>query len=115
MPACHPQDLARLDQIAASVKREAEVEPGLTAKNRRLVEYLDRPCLRRLGWLPLPACLVQAVRRSGDWRQALAPEAVAVELLLTCTMRLGNLTAEPRSPGPAASARLTYPTPRTLQ
>jgi integrase len=90
-----PHDLARLDQIAASVKREAQIEPGLTAKNRRLLEHLDDPAfIDRL--VTLPAQLAQAARRSGDRRQAasLARDAVAVELLLTCTMRVSNLLGE---------------------
>ena len=86
------QHLARFDQIAASVKREYPAEHGLTAKNRRLVEHLDDPAfVDRL--VTLPARLAEAATRIADKRQAasLARDAVAVELLLTCTMRLANL------------------------
>ena len=86
------RDLARVDQIAASVKREYPAEQGLTAKNRRLVEHLDEPgFVRRL--LTLPATLAEAAKRAPDKRQAasLARDAVAVELLISCSMRIGNL------------------------
>jgi hypothetical protein len=78
-----PEDLAQLNEMSASVKREADVEHGLTAKNRRLLEHLDDPAfVDRL--VTLPTQLAQAARRSGDRRQAasLARDAVAVELLL---------------------------------
>ena len=87
-----PEDLARLGQIAAWVKREAQIENGLTAKNRRLLEHLDDPAFAdRL--VTLPARLLEAAKKTPDIRQSasLVRDAVAVELLLTCTMRVGNL------------------------
>lgn len=86
------RDLLRLDKIAAAVKGAAQITGGLTAKNRQLLEHLDDAAfVDRL--LMLPSRLVGAARRSPDKRQAasLARDAVAVELLLTCSMRVGNL------------------------
>jgi integrase len=85
-------DLARLDVIVAAVRREAPVASGLTAKNRRLVEHLDDPAfVDRL--LALPSRLAQAAKTKASARDAAscARDAVAVELLLTCSMRVGNL------------------------
>jgi integrase len=85
-------DLARLDDILASIKRRYPAERGLTAKNRRLLEHLDDPAfVDRL--VTLPSRLMQVAKRKTNRRHAAscAREAIAVELLLTCSMRLGNL------------------------
>lgn len=85
------QDLARLDDILASVKREHPAEPGLTPKNRRLLEHVDDPAfVDRL--LAFPQRLMEAAKTASCERYgaSYARDAVAVELLLTCSMRVGN-------------------------
>ena len=65
---------------------------GLAAKNRRLLEHVDDPgFVDRL--VTLPRRLVAAARKmtAGRLAAACARDAVAVELLLTCSMRVGNL------------------------
>jgi integrase len=66
----------------------------MTAKNRRLVKQLEDPAfVDRLVTLPLR--LAQASRAMSDPRRAAAyaRDAVVAELLLTCSMRVGNLAA----------------------
>jgi hypothetical protein len=85
-------ELARIDRILASVKREFPAEPGLTEKNRRLLGHLDDPAfVDRL--LKFPARLVQVANATTCDRYAAscARDALATELLLTCSMRVGNL------------------------
>jgi integrase len=86
------QDRARLDEILAWVNRAAPPKHGLADKNRRLLEHLDDPAfVHRL--LTLPSRLMAAARRSTAFRLALslARDAVAIEILLTCSMRVGTL------------------------
>ena len=86
------QDLAGIDSTVAKVKREQSAEYGLTPKNRRLLARFDDPAfVDRL--LTFPQRLVQAAKSATNKRHAAtrARDAVAVELLLMCGMRLGNL------------------------
>jgi integrase len=86
------QDLARIDSIVASVRREHPAEYGLTPKNRRLLARFDDPAfVDRL--LTFPQRLVQDARTATNKRHAAtrARDAVAIELLLMCGIRLGNL------------------------
>jgi integrase len=86
------QDLARIDRIVASVRREHPPEYGLTPKNRRLLAHFDDPAfIDRL--LTFPQRLLQDARTATNKRHAAsrARDAVAVELLLMCGIRLGNL------------------------
>ena len=81
-----------LEALRAAVKREFPYRPGLTAKNRRLLEQVDEPgFVDRL--LALPRRLAEAAKVAGHARStaAKARDAVAAELLLTCSMRVGNL------------------------
>lgn len=85
-------DLARLDEILTSINRAAPPSRGLATKNRQLLEHLDAPAfVDRL--VTLPHRLMQTARKMTDKKHAAsyARDAVAVELLLTCSMRLGNL------------------------
>jgi integrase len=86
------QDLALIDSIVASVRREHPAEYGLTPKNRRLLAHFDDPAfVNRL--LTFPHELMQSAQTATNKRHAAsrARDAVAVELLLMCSMRLGNL------------------------
>jgi hypothetical protein len=86
------QDLARIDSIVASVKREQPSEYGLTPKNRRLLAHFDDPAfVDRL--LTFPQRLVEAAKTATNKRHAAtrARDAVTVELLLMCGIRLSNL------------------------
>jgi endonuclease YncB( thermonuclease family)/integrase len=86
------QDRARLDEILAWVNRAAPPKRGLAEKNRKLLEHMDDPgFVHRL--LTLPSRLTAAARQmtaSGP-AMSMARDAVAAELLLTCSMRIGNL------------------------
>jgi hypothetical protein len=85
-------ELARINAILASVKRAHPANRGLTAKNRRLLENVDDPAfVDRL--VTLPSRLMDAAQRTSTISHAAsrARDAVAIELLLTCTMRAGNL------------------------
>jgi integrase len=86
------QDRARLDEILAWVNRAAPPKRGLADKNRKLLEHLDDPAfVHRL--VMLPSRLLAAAKQRTAIRLALslARDAVAIELLLTCSMRVGNL------------------------
>lgn len=86
------QDLALLDRILASVRREHPPEYGLTPKNRRLIEHMDDPAfVDRL--LAFPHRLMEAAKAASCPRYgaSYARDAVAVELLITCSMRVTNL------------------------
>jgi integrase len=88
------QDLARIDSILASVRRELSPEYGLTRKNRSLLTHFDDPAfVDRL--LTFPQQLIQAAKNASNKRHAAsrARDAVAVELLLMCGMRLSNLAS----------------------
>ena len=66
----------------------------MTPKNRRLLERVDDPAfVERL--LAFPQRLVEAAKAASCDRYgaSYARDAVAVELLLTCSMRVGNLAA----------------------
>jgi integrase len=86
------KDLRELDHILTSVKRLYPARPGLADKNRLLLGYVDDAAfVDRL--LAFPHRLVQVARANACKRHAAsyARDAVAVELLLTCSMRVGNL------------------------
>jgi integrase len=76
----------------ASVRREYPAQHGLTPKNRRLIDQMDDPAfVDRL--LAFPHRLMEAAKTASCERYgaSYARDAVAVELLITCGMRLGNL------------------------
>jgi integrase len=86
------QDRARLDELLAWVNRARPTKHGLAEKNRKLLEHLDDPeFVHRL--LTLPSRLMAAVRQmtASSRAMSLARDAVAIEILLTCSMRVGNL------------------------
>jgi integrase len=86
------QDRARLDEILAWVNRAAPPRRGLAEKNRKLLEHLDDPAfVHRL--VTLPSKLMAAARQSTAFRLArsLARDAVAAEILLISSLRVGNV------------------------
>ena len=86
------QDLARLDQMLARVRQMTPPRRDLAAKNRRLLEHVDdQGFVDRLVTLPEPADGDRQKMTAGRLAAACARDAVAVELLLTCCMRVGNL------------------------
>lgn len=84
--------LAELDALIETLDEAAPHEKGLTAKNKALLDRLDEPRFRDLVYL-LPHTLVRKARRHRHpYRAAtLVRAAVAIELLLTCSMRRENL------------------------
>ena len=104
-------ELEELRDMCARVAADAPPKCCLTQKNRDLVEKTEDPAfVDRLVTLP-----EQLMRAAGKARRsrnaaAFARDAVAVELLLTCSMRLGNLVdlrigETIRKYGPEKSAR----------
>jgi integrase len=85
------EDRARLDQILAWVNHARPAKRGLAEKNRKLLEDVDDPgFVYRL--VVLPSRLMAAARSaSRSAARSMARDAVATELLLTCSMRVGNL------------------------
>lgn len=86
-----PEALRRLDDMLVAVKRDAPPSTGMTEKNRRLIDQLDDPAfIHRLVHLP-SRLLAEAEATRPRFAAGLGRDAVAVELLLTCSMRVGNL------------------------
>jgi integrase len=86
------QDITELDKMVAKIRQQAPPRRGLTDKNRRLLEQLDDSAFAdRL--VTLPYRLIQIARKTGNQQQAAsrARDAVAIELLLVCSVRVGNL------------------------
>lgn len=86
--------LAELDALIKTLDEAAPREKGLTAKNKALLDRLDDARFRDLVYL-LPHTLMAKARRQRHlaWGATLARAAVAVELLLTCSMRRENLVS----------------------
>lgn len=85
-------DLARLDVIFYSVRDQREHRRGMTPKNRELLDKLDdQRFADRVQLLPI-ILLEQAMKRP-DKRSstARARTAMAIELLLVCSVRRANL------------------------
>lgn len=84
--------LSELDDLIERLDEVAPREKGLTAKNRALLDRLDDARFRDLIYL-LPHTLMKKARRHRHrgWAATLARAAVAIELLLTCSMRRENL------------------------
>jgi integrase len=86
------QDLARLAELLTLIKRASPNRRGMTDKNRHLLDHLDDPAfVDRL--VTLPQRLMAAARQMTASRIAAscARDAVAIEILLSCSMRAGNL------------------------
>lgn len=85
-------ELARLDQIFKSVRDQREHKRGMTAKNRALLDKLDDQRFADQLQL-LPFILLERAIKNPDRRgsAALARTAMAIELLLVCSVRRANL------------------------
>lgn len=85
-------ELARLDTIFASVRDQREHRRGMTAKNRALLDKLDDQRFADQVQL-LPFILLERAMKNPDRRgsAALARTAMAIELLLVCSVRRANL------------------------
>ncbi|MDD3798842.1 MAG: tyrosine-type recombinase/integrase [Novosphingobium sp.] len=85
-------DLARLDLIFYSVRDQREYRRGMTAKNRALLDKLDDQRFADRVQL-LPAILLERATKNPNKRgaAALARTAMAIELLLVCSVRRANL------------------------
>jgi integrase len=82
----------RLHLMLAKCRKAAPSGLGMTAKNKAVVGHLDDPAfVRRL--VDFPRQLQREAERARGRRDAAsyARDAIAVELLLTCALRIGNL------------------------
>lgn len=86
--------LAQLDMLIKRLDEAAPREKGMTQKNKALLDRLDDARFRDLIYL-LPHTLTVKARRHRHPVHAaiLARAAVAIELLLTCSMRRENLAS----------------------
>lgn len=85
-------DLARLDLIFYSVRDQRESKRGMTAKNRELLDKLeDQRFADRVQLLPI--ILLERAMKNPDKRSSTsrARTAMAIELLLVCSVRRANL------------------------
>jgi integrase len=84
--------VAELRELSLLVAKDAPRKCCLTEKNRRLVEQTeDSGFVDRLVILPERLMWEAGRLRAPRNAYACARDAVAIELLLTCSMRLGNL------------------------
>lgn len=76
----------------ANVKEQSSARRGMTRKNRALLDRLDDQRFNDLVHL-LPQMLFSRANACPDprWAPAIARTALAIELLLTCSMRRENL------------------------
>ncbi len=87
-----PEDRERLDQVLAAVRSRMEGRRGMTEKNRGLLDHLeDQRFSDRLHLLPQTLMKQALEDPDSQWAPAKARTALAIELLLTCSMRRANL------------------------
>ena len=86
------EDLGRLDQIVCNVRDQRDRNRGMTPKNKALLDRLEDPQFRDLVHL-LPFTILERAQKNPAkaWAPALARTAVAIELLLVCSVRRANL------------------------
>ncbi|MFT4129721.1 site-specific integrase [Labrys sp. (in: a-proteobacteria)] len=84
----------RIAELFANVKAEAPPMRGMTKKNRRLLDKLDDPRFHDLV-LMLPQLLFRRAREQAHnrWSPAMVRSALAIEILLTCSLRRENLVS----------------------
>lgn len=84
--------LEALDGLIDKVKAVAPRSRGMTAKNRALLDRLDDPRFRDLVYtLPHRLWRMAGSCNHGPKALSFARSAIAIELLLTCSMRRANL------------------------
>jgi integrase len=92
-PASHSNQFSdpRIDLLDQIIREARPQERGLVAKNKKCLAMLDDP--RNLGkLLHLPRRLLNEASKTGGKEGArLAEIALAIELLLMCPIRIGNL------------------------
>ncbi|OQM76241.1 site-specific integrase [Manganibacter manganicus] len=86
------QSIREIDELIRRLDAAAPRKRGLTAKNKALLDRLDDARFRDLVYT-LPLILMKKARQQANpvWAASLARAAVAIELLLTCSMRRANL------------------------
>lgn len=86
------EDIDRLDEIFLSVKDQSSRKRGMTPKNRALLDKLDDQRFADQVQL-LPFILLHRAEKNADkpWAPALARTAMAIEILLICSVRRANL------------------------
>jgi integrase len=84
--------LSELDDLIERLDEAVPAVRGLTVKNKALLDRLDDPQFRDLIYV-LPKILMKKAARTRrpDAAATLARAAIAIELLLTCSMRRANL------------------------
>ena len=85
-------ELDRIAEMFANVKEQSSARRGMTRKNRALLDRLDDQRFNDLVHL-LPQLLFSRANACPNprWAPAIARTALAIELLLTCSMRRENL------------------------
>ena len=85
-------ELDRLAEMFTNVKEQSSVRRGMTRKNRALLDRLDDLRFNDLVHL-LPQLLFSRANAcpKAKWAAAMVRTALAIELLLTCSMRRENL------------------------
>jgi integrase len=86
------EDVARLRELYARVVSAGPSRRGMTEKNRRLLDHLDDPAfIDRLVTLPFRLMAAARQMTASTPAASSARDAVAIEILLSCSMRVGNL------------------------
>jgi len=87
-------DLELIDDVVAGVKEDAPARRCMTPKNKALIDRLDDTRFRDLVYR-LPSMIIERARATENCLNAarLARTAVAIELLLMCSMRRENLVS----------------------
>ena len=87
-------ELQQLRGICRSVDEQSGKKRGMVDKNRALLDRLDDQRFHDLV-LTLPNILLDKakVHRNAKWGAAMARNALAIDLLLTCSMRRENLVS----------------------
>lgn len=86
------EDLDRLNEIFQSVKDQSSRKRGMTPKNRALLDKLDDQRFADQLQL-LPFILLDRAQKNAEkpWAPALVRTAMAIEILLICSVRRANL------------------------
>ena len=86
------EDVARLRELYARVVGAGPSRRGMTEKNRRLLDHLDDPAfVDRLVTLPFRLMAAARQMTASTPAASSARDAVAIEILMSCSMRVGNL------------------------
>ena len=90
--AVSERELQQLRAICERVREAVPCRRQLTKKNRRLLEHMDnRAFVDRLLNLPQQLMVIASKQKNEKFAAAYVRDAVAIELLLTCGLRAGNI------------------------